>query len=90
LIDDYSQIQKVPHENLTDDYIYHETEQPTTVKNKISIYERDKLKNQQHYQSWCSRSERKKKRIERRLQNLEEKFVISSDNIISETSLFVE
>jgi hypothetical protein len=40
------------------DYTYHEIEQPTTtVKSKISIYERDQLKNQQQYQSWGSRSD---------------------------------
>jgi hypothetical protein len=50
-IDDQLQIQKVPDDNITDDYIYHETVQPTTGKTEISIYERDKLKNQQQYQS---------------------------------------
>jgi hypothetical protein len=48
------------------------------------------LKNQQQYQSWGIRSERTKKRNERRLQKLEEKVGKSSDIILSETSLCVD
>jgi hypothetical protein len=77
LTDDHSQIQKVPYENITNDSIYHETEQPTTVKNNISIDERDKLKNQQQYQSWGSRSKRTKRRNEQKFTKVEK----SSDSI---------